>query len=163
MIRLLFASVCLLDSYTLFADEKVSIDSQLESELIGKKVYYLEDKGGTLTFDDVKGSGKFLLAGKDIVNFQVSKSTFWLRVTISNKDNTTGKYIEIAQPLLDAADFYYPTENGAYKTEEYGMRFPFKQRKYSQSVNFLYDLDLNPVKKKLITSEYRVRSRYCCR
>lgn len=157
MIRLLFASVCFLVSYTLFAGEKVSIDNQLESELIGKKVYYLEDKGGTLTFDDVKGSGKFLLAGKDIVNFQVSKSTFWLRVTISNKDNTTGKYIEIAQPLLDAADFYYPTENGAYKTEEYGMRFPFKQRKYSQSVNFLYDLDLKPGEEK--TYYFRIQSK----
>ncbi|HLT41223.1 MAG TPA: hypothetical protein VKZ95_00845, partial [Sphingobacteriaceae bacterium] len=65
MNRLLLAVIFLLIHNTLLGYEKVTIKDGLESEIIGRKVYFLEDKEGTLTFNDVKNSKDFILSDKD--------------------------------------------------------------------------------------------------
>lgn len=136
--------------------EKVTLSEGLDSRIIGSKVYFLEDKEGDLTINDVIKSKDFVLSESEIVNFQVSESFFWLRVTIANEENTDDNFIEIIQPLLDNADFYYPV-SGGYEELQSGMRFPFYQRKYDKSVNFLYQLDLNPGEEK--TYYFRITSK----
>jgi signal transduction histidine kinase len=131
-----------------FSNDKVTIDSTLESKVIGKEVFYLEDAAGKLAFKDVRNATNFTQLKKDVANFQESKSTFWLKFTISNKNNSNKNYIEVVQPLLDVVDFYYPDSNKNYKVVTAGLRFPFHQRKYDESANFLFDLDLKPGEQK---------------
>lgn len=159
MNRLLLAVIFLLIHNTLLGYEKVTIKDGLESEIIGRKVYFLEDKEGTLTFNDVKNSKDFILSDKDVLNFQVTTSSIWLKVIIENKDvpNNKDYFLEIAQPLLDVADFYYPDLDGNYEVEEGGMRFPFGHRRFTQGADFLYALDVNPGEQK--TYYFRIQSK----
>ena len=131
-----------------FSNDKVTIDSTLESTLIGQNLYYLEDKKGELQFNDIRQSNKFQLIKKDVASFGVSNSTFWLKFTINNKNNTEQNYIEVVQPLLEVVDFYYPDNNNTYNVATAGLRFPFHQRKYQESANFLFDLNLKPGEEK---------------
>lgn len=157
MIRFLLLSLSLLLSAAGFADEKITISRDLDARIVGNKVYYLEDESGNMTIEDVIKSNDFVISENEIVNFQVSESYFWLKLTVENRDNSGENFIEIVQPLLDYADFYHPASDGTYQLLENGMRFPFYDRKYDKSVNFLYKLDLPPGAEK--TYYFRIKSK----
>ena len=148
MIKLYYSLFLALCCNFAFSEDKVTIDSTLSSALIGKSVSYLEDPTGKRSFNDIRNARNFTNLKKDVANFQVSKSTFWLKFTISNKNNTKKNYIEVVQPLLDIADFYYPDNKNNYQVTTAGLRFPFHQRKYTESANFLFDLDLKAGEEK---------------
>src|SRR5687767_755224 len=148
MIKLYCSLILVLCCNLAFSTDKVTIDSTLDSKLIGQHVSYLEDETGALQFNDIRNSSNFQQLHKEVANFSVSKSTFWLRFTIANKNNSQKNYIEVVQPLLDVADFYYPGENNKYEVTTAGLRFPFHHRKYQESANFLFDLDLKPGEEK---------------
>jgi len=105
MIKFYWSLIFTLCSLVAFSTDKVVIDNTLTSNLVGQSISYLEDPGGKMEFSDVVRSGNFSRIAKDIANFQESKSTFWLRFTISNKNNTNKNFIEVVQPLLDVVDF----------------------------------------------------------
>ncbi|RYY07613.1 MAG: histidine kinase, partial [Sphingobacteriaceae bacterium] len=84
---------------------------------------------------------------KDILNFQGSNSTFWLKITIKNNDYQNKSLIEIIQPFLNEVNFYYPLDNG-YKEIKAGELYPFNQRRFNQSTNFVFDIDIKPGEEK---------------
>ena len=95
--------------------------------LTNQNLYYLEDKEGVLSFEQVK-SRSFQPLNKKSNSFGLSKSTFWVKFTL--KDIHPGKrnwLFELGHPLLDYVDFYAPTNNGWNKLE-LGDMFPFQQR-----------------------------------
>src|SRR3954469_16644518 len=104
-----------------FSTEKVSIDNTLTSKVIGRGISYLEDKTGNLQFNDIIHSSAFTDLGKDVANFQESKSTFWLKFTINNADNNKNNFIEVVQPLLDEVDLYVPDSNNHYQLTSAGL------------------------------------------
>lgn len=123
---------------------KITITRDLSSQLISQDVYYIEDKESKFAFDDVLHSTEFKPVNKAIVNFQVSGSTFWLKFTISNKDNYNTNYLEVIQPLLSVVDLYYAAGNNLYRVIQGGQRFPFAARKFVRTANFLFYLDIKP-------------------
>ena len=141
----IFFYILLLASFTnAYSLDKVIIDRSLTSQLISNHISYLEDETNTLTFNDVVNSKKFVVSEREVVNFQVSGSTYWLKFTIANKDNNRSNFVKVGQPLLNIIDFYSPNEYGQYQVVNGGIRFAFNQRKYPQSPDFIFDLDLQP-------------------
>lgn len=136
-----------IESDPLYSNE-IIIEKNLTSKIIAHEIYYLEDVAGRINFADVMRSTAFIPLEKELVNFMVSESTFWLRFVVRNKNNYEQNFIEVAQPLLQVADLYYLDSNKNFKVIYSGQRFPFFNRQYHKSTNFLFDLDLKPGEEK---------------
>ncbi|MEJ7736492.1 MAG: 7TM diverse intracellular signaling domain-containing protein [Chitinophagaceae bacterium] len=134
--------------YTSVYSNKIIIDKNLTSKIIAHEIYFLEDATGKLEFADVLHSTEFIFLNKELVNFKVSRSTFWLKFVVRNKDNHKQNFIEIAQPLLHVVDLYYVDSNNNYKVVYAGQRFPYNDRKYKKNTNFLFELDLKSGEEK---------------
>jgi hypothetical protein len=124
----------------------VTLNKNYVPKLIGTYISFLEDKDNNFSFHQVRSSRAYLPFDKDIVNFQVSKSTFWLKLTVRNNGSTSNNLIEVIQPLLEEVYLYSPVSNfpNKYHVIKQGEKFPFFKRTYDQSVNFLFKLDLDP-------------------
>ena len=138
----------LIISHLAYAIEKVTIDDKFTPQLIGTSIYTLEDATNKLELKDVMSRQDFKLNNQSIANFQVSQSTFWLKFTIYNKDNTKKNFIEVVQPVLDEVNLYYPDSSNIYRVVLSGMKYPFDNRKYKSGTNFLFDLNLKPGEEK---------------
>ncbi len=144
-----FCLIILVCNYNLcFSNDRVIIDSTLTMRFIGKEINYLEDITNKMSFDDVLHSGSFMPLNKDIANFKVSESAFWLKFTITNINNQKKKFIEVVQPLLSVVNFYCSDSNKIYTVTNGGQHYKFSKRKYAESAAFLYDLDLKPGEEK---------------
>lgn len=110
-----------------------------EPQLIGEHLYLLEDKEGTLSFDDVKDA-EYLPLDKEVPNLNTSSSYFWLKFTVSNPSDINSLVLNVAQPVLDELTFYYPDENGKYRKVEAGEKFDFDKRKYKEE-SYIFDLN----------------------
>ena len=119
-------------------------------------VSYLEDKSGSLAFDDVMTSNAFLPVGKDVPNFGITNSTFWLKLQIENLTHREIYRLQISQPALDEIDFYQKNKNGVYETSRSGEYLPFGSREFFDP-NYIYGLRLDTLNKNEIY--LRVRSR----
>lgn len=157
MSKYFYGFVLLLISSVAFGFEKTTIDKNLESLLIGKKAYILEDPTNALGIDSVKTSANFSLLNADIATLSNANTTYWLKFTIANMDNTEKNFVEFAQPFLDEISFYYPDNDGNYRAINNGLKYPFKTRTYEQSNNFLYDLDVKPGREKTYYARVRVK------
>lgn len=114
-----------------------------EPGLIGKYLYVLEDKSGSLTFDQVKGATNFVKLEAEVPNLNTSSSVFWLRFDVSNTNNVRDLVLNLAQPVLDDLTFYYQDSTGQYKSIEGGEKLHFDDRKY-QEESFVFDLATTP-------------------
>ena len=139
-------TLCLTSNFIYANDKVLTIDKNYKGDLIGTHISYLEDKNNNLTMAEVTHSENFISSSKDIVNFQVSNSAFWMKLTIKNDDHGTDNVLEIAQPLIDKIELYTPDSNvsGKYKVIQRGQSYAFAHRGPDQSVNFLFKLDLKP-------------------
>lgn len=127
-----------------YSFKKIIIDKSLHAALIAREVYYIEDRKGNLEFQDVLYSNRFRSYQKDIVDFKVSESMFWLKFTVVNVNNPNSILLEIIQPLLQNVDFYYPDTGNQYQLIAAGQKYPFNFRKYRQSTNFVFNLAIKP-------------------
>ena len=145
-----FFLLCLLiiGSHFSYAIDKVTIDDKFTPDLIGTHIFTFEDKTGKLELKDVINRPDFVLNNKSIANFQVSESTFWLKFTVYNKNNTKRNFIEVVQPVLEEVNLYSPDSNNVYQVVLAGMKYPFGSRKYINGTNFLFDLNLKPGEEK---------------
>ncbi|MGE5652626.1 MAG: 7TM diverse intracellular signaling domain-containing protein [Bacillota bacterium] len=65
----------------------------------------------------------------DSVNFGMSTSAVWLRITLRNSSAADiERRIEIAFPQLDSVELYVPQQGGGYRKMSAGDAFPFAQR-----------------------------------
>ncbi|AMR30121.1 histidine kinase [Mucilaginibacter sp. PAMC 26640] len=108
-----------------------------ENQVIGKSVYVLEDNTGTLDFNSVLKSSKFIKSTMQVPNLQLSKSVFWLRFTINNKSTAKQLLLSLGYPTLDICEFYYPLHN-TFGVTALSDQNAFKQRKYKHQ-DFIFD------------------------
>lgn len=112
-----------------------------EPTIIGEYLYLLEDKDGTLTFDEVQESQDFVYKGSAIPNLATSESYFWLKVNISNPKGHKETVLNLEAPILDELSFYYKDDNGEYTKIDGGEQLDFADRKYKEE-SFIFDLDI---------------------
>lgn len=144
MLKYLGTFLLFLLAVNTYATDVITVDKALESVLIGKRAEILADNTNGLSIGDVKNSTAFSPLGGDIVSLADAKTTYWLRFSVKNINNPQPLYVEFVQPFIEEISFYRFDDSGNPKGIHDGMKYPFKERKYSQSTNFLFGLNLKP-------------------
>ncbi len=118
---------------------------------LGAKVFYLVDREGTLTLDDVRApamASRFLRNTGSHPNFGFTREWIWLRFAVKAGATETRPWtLEIAYPPLDVVEVYTPaaTSDGAvrYRMRATGDTMPYATREI-RSRDYLFNLDLQP-------------------
>lgn len=120
----------LLSAATSIAQKAYQINNLSENVLIGNGVYFLEDKAGSKTLDDVLIDTTFAAVKGASPNFGISASTFWLKIVLKNNSNETKFRIQVAQPSLDKISFFSKSGASNFTEIKGGEVFPFHQREF---------------------------------
>jgi signal transduction histidine kinase len=122
--------------------DMVIIRDKNELLLIGKKTFFLEDKHGILTFDDIQSpriQAQFQLSDRDAFTRPVTKSAFWFKIQVQNQCEED-IWLEVGTTLVWYIDFYKPDSLGHYQLYETGTFRPKNNKFYD--VNWFW-LPLN--------------------
>ena len=142
-----------------FANAQILISEAPDQKLfvnLNNGISFIEDKEGKLTFEEVIRSKNFSPVGKDVPNFGITNSAYWLKLQIKNVSHKEIYRLQISQPALDEIDFYQKNKNGVFEQFKSGESLPFNAREFFDP-NYIYRLRLDT----LAVSEIylRVRSR----
>ncbi len=111
--------------------------------LATQAVYY-EDESRELTAKDVLNTEAFDLSGKQVLNFNVSNSNFWIKFSVSNQSDFEKLLVNIAQSRLDEVEWYELDEsNGIVNTTMPTGSKSFKTRNYKET-SFVFNVDILP-------------------
>ncbi|MGE3655110.1 MAG: 7TM diverse intracellular signaling domain-containing protein, partial [Flavobacteriales bacterium] len=117
------------------------IFSDIESEMkIGSYSAIFEDTLSNKTIDNVLGS-PFILSSTDVLNLDVSKSTFWIKFKIENKTNVNNLLLHITNPMIDEITLYSVKNYNVEQQESITSSVPIYKRKYNHQ-DFIFDLDI---------------------
>lgn len=108
--------------------------------VIGEHVAVLEDTTDKLTVESVKNHKGFVASTSQVPNLQLSKSSFWLKFTVTNKSGADHLLLWLEYPMLNTCDFYYPV-NGQYQVKNFSDKKVFGERKYKHQ-DFVMDINL---------------------
>lgn len=118
------------------------------SYALSNAMMYLEDAGGRLSFDDIKGAEaqqRFapLARGGAGINFGLTRSAFWLRATLRRPANAPSRWLlEIAYPTLDRVELYVSSGAG-FERQLSGDLLPFTARPFPHR-NLVFPIELPP-------------------
>jgi signal transduction histidine kinase len=136
----------------------VNLTPDIESFSINTSIYYLEDREGCLSFEDVSSSGfsdRFTHSTKKKLNFGFNQSAFWVKLHIKNSEPAINDWqLEIEDEHIDSIYFFYSDRENQWKSKQYGEMYPFKQREW-ESRTFIIPLQLPDT----ITKTYYFRLR----
>jgi len=112
---------------------------------LGPSLFYLEDKNGTLTIDDVrkpKYLNTFKLCNSLTPGFGFTSSVYWFKFSLFNPTyKKIVRYLEIDYPLLDQVEFYIPVDESKYKRQIEGDKLPFTSRQIPYR-NFVFKIEI---------------------
>ncbi len=114
----------------LFSIEPVVFKNGDKPLLIGKSIEYFEDVTNAKTIEGVSSSAQFLPHRKDVANFGLSNSSFWLHFFITNNSNQQDLLFEVAQPLSDEIELYSKNADGSFTLKKAGDKLQFDDRDY---------------------------------
>ncbi|HNR88497.1 MAG TPA: 7TM diverse intracellular signaling domain-containing protein [Spirochaetota bacterium] len=99
---------------------------------LGPSVEYLEDRDGTIAFDDIRAGThdeRFVRNTAPVMNFGFTKSAYWMRVTVKNNHPAIQNWLlEVGYPHHDYIRFYSPSPSGKYEMRTAGDRVAFNER-----------------------------------
>ncbi|MEE2743340.1 MAG: 7TM diverse intracellular signaling domain-containing protein [Bdellovibrionota bacterium] len=105
-----------------------------KSYSLGKYLSFLEDKKGSLTFEDIlKGNHdqKYFKLNQDAPNLGFTHSFYWVKFSITKESDSHGLYYLLYEfPGLDRIEFYQNI-NGTWEKEISGDLIPFTKKKIS--------------------------------
>lgn len=140
----------------LFAGNLIDIDNKSEIiDIRGLDILTLEDKGNRLSFKDVVLSLNFQPNNKDVPNFEVSSSSFWLKFEIKNNSNQNHFLLNLAYPNLDEVELYTQTSDQKFTTMKMGKNRPFFERIY-KTPGYVFDLIIP--KNETVTCFLKIKS-----
>lgn len=138
---------CLLPWGAIGQENETTITFQKNNSIlsIGKQVYFLEDKEGKLTFEDIQKTAyqkQFQLSTQEIPNFGTTRSKIWIKLVVSNQTRES-IYLEVAQAMAWYIDFYKPNEaDKPTLAVETGMMRPIQNREVDSNF-FVFELPQN--------------------
>jgi two-component system, sensor histidine kinase LadS len=109
---------------------------------LGDQVRYLEDPGGTLTYDDIRHRQDWIRNDRSTFSQGYSTSAWWLSLELQNPQPQTSWLLEFAYPVLDHLQVYVRYEDGRLQEFILGDKLPFWSRPI-QHHNFLVPLTLD--------------------
>ncbi len=96
------------------------------------RLSYLEDKDGRMNLQDVmtgEGGLTFVPGTKDVANFSFTKSAYWFRFELVNKDSPIDNWLlEVQYTPLDRITVYLVDADGNAVTYRGGDKWPFAKR-----------------------------------
>jgi two-component system, sensor histidine kinase LadS len=121
-----------------------------EEYLLGMHMASLEDPSQTLGIEQVSSAeyaDQFIPGEKDILNFGLKDSAYWLRFTIKNESTLEKRWLlELARPSMNSVFLYTPLSDGnGYTEKKTGYVFPFPTRDIPHE-NFVFVLEPSPGK-----------------
>ena len=121
----------------------VILEKKQEAYPLGKHLDILEDSTGGLTIEDVVRepfSAKFIANQDTNPNFGFTPSVYWIRFSLKeNLERNKTWLLEIAYPLFDHINVYFPADDGEYLEKKAGDLLPFKDREIINR-NFVFRL-----------------------
>ncbi len=106
---------------------------------IQKNLQFFEDESGKLTFRDVKDLD-FESIEEGVPNFQISSSTFWVKINFLNKSQEKDFILSIQYPTIDEV-MLYSSSKGNQEYHHLGEIHQFKDRYYNHQ-DYLFNLSL---------------------
>jgi len=129
-----FAPLPLFSAPIILTDSIVEIPVGLDAE-------FLEDASGQLTIRDVASSQTHWQVSKSrIMNFGVSRSVFWVRLSLRNESRNPDWVLEFLYPLLDYVFVYTMTPDGKFVERRSGRMFPFSSREFKHK-NLVFSMN----------------------
>ncbi|HET7845630.1 MAG TPA: diguanylate cyclase [Xanthomonadales bacterium] len=120
----------------------LDVDAAFAHAELDKQIVLLEDPAGTLTFDDVRRRGDFAPPGPAGANLGFTKSAWWARVDLRNRDSRpVSLLLRQHYPLIDFVDAWLPAADGTWRHVATGDRRPFDSREFAHR-DFVFALDL---------------------
>jgi len=149
-----FALLLTLPFYLLLCGSCVAIGTlplspNQEEYLLTPYIEYLEDPSNQLDLHDLLSPSSNELwqsntESSETINFGYTSSTYWIRVDITNPNNTHDeRYLEIAYAVLDHAILYLLTDDAAPEKITLGDKRPFHSRPLDHR-NFIVPIKWQP-------------------
>jgi ribosomal protein S27AE len=158
--QLLVLLICLFSSSILFAQQKVTVQDQINQHIFSyKEIYCLEDPTGKLSLQDVQSpavAAKFKASWSSTPQNYKLKSAYWYKVTIVYPAETRKNWmLEFFDQTIDDIAVYTPAANQEYKVERLGALKAFGNRQF-QHKNFEVSLKVEPGQER--TYYFRIKS-----
>ncbi len=121
-----------------------------DSYLLSTRMQVLEDKTNRLTIDQVASSqfeSSFKSNDQPILNIGISKSTYWLKVSLTypdaypNKEEQKQWYLEAGSSQVDEANLYISEYDGVYGVQSSDVRTTYSDRPIMH-VNSIFPINL---------------------
>lgn len=109
--------------------QTIQWDGSESSLNIGERVGILEDPKGSFTIEDVSVGGQkddFQPSGRVILSFGVTDAFQWIKFSIDNK-STDKLWLELAQPNITRAQFFYKDSLDQWQLHEAGYEVPLQE------------------------------------
>lgn len=108
---------------------------------IAEDAFYFEDPLRTMSAADVLELNQFEKSDNEVLNFKVSSSNFWIKVSIQNQSAFENLLLNVAQLRLDVLEFYHVDGSRILQKEIPTDITSFKERNYEET-SFVFDLDI---------------------
>ncbi len=131
----------LLLSGGMYAQDTIVFSDPSTTISIGTKIAILEDKTNSLSIPEVLASGNFKKSTQEVPNLSISKSSFWSKLTVSNKTNNNNLVLLLEYPTIDSAEFVTLLPTGTYDVVKTGEYVPVNARQHHNQ-NYIFDLDI---------------------
>lgn len=117
---------CFFICFKVLSQPNVVIDGASEIILLGKNAVFFEDEGRLLSFDQVRQPSfekNFRIFPQEILNLSTTSSAVWLKLNLTMKTNKR-YYLQIDNPDIDSAFFYFPNQQQEYQYRLTGKSLP---------------------------------------
>lgn len=138
--ELLFIALFLFSFFQLQAKDVVVFNNPSELLVADSSIFVYEDITNDLSFEEAI-SKKYVSTGNSVPNLGISKSTFWIKLSIYNNTDVENLILKLGAPMIDKIEFFYPNHINEYQSIITGENVPFNTRKYKDP-NFLFDLSI---------------------
>ena len=122
------------------ASAQIVVTDSTGTKLIGKEVYVLQPQN-ELSFEQVQKSKDFTKYTADIPNLGFSKTSVWLKFTITNESEIENLLLDVAYPILDEVELFSPNDSSSYFSLLAGEVKPFKNRVYNHP-DYIFDINI---------------------
>lgn len=135
-----------------YSTEIVEWKEDTKKIALGKYISILEDKEKKFSLADIQHfphSENFIPSDKEIPNFGITESAFWIRFSIKNPTNhSIDLLLELDQAQYDLVEFYdtIPETNQISKVTT-GDQYPFSTRPI-EYYNYLFPIQIQPLAEK---------------
>lgn len=111
---------------------------------ISPEAVFFEDDLRELSAHEVLQKNAFEFSGKQVLNFNVSTSNFWIKFSISNKSEFKRLLVNLAQSRLDEVEWFeLDVSNKIISSSSPTSLKRFRDRNYEET-SFVFDVDILP-------------------